>query len=78
MRSEPLPLNEILYRDLRCGDCLVFPDGTVELVLEASPHDVCVVKLNSRWEPEPVWTGHDSGSVNEVYTAIATLIRREP
>jgi len=71
-------MNEIQYRDLRCGDSLIFPDGTVELVLEASPWDVCVVVLNSRHEPQPTWTAHDDASPNEIYTRVATLIRHEP
>lgn len=70
-------MRDVLYRDLQCGDSLIFPDGTVELVLEATPFSVCTVTLNSRLQPRPVWSGHDDPSPNEVYTRVATLIRRE-
>ena len=68
-------MREILYRDLCCGDSLVYPDGTVELVLEASPFSVCTVTLNSRHQLKPTWSGHDDPSPNEVYTRSARLIR---
>lgn len=71
-------MNPILYRDLRPGDCLVFWNGLVELVLEATPFSVCTVTLNSRHELKPTWSGHDSHSEDEVYTSYAKLIRHEP
>ena len=68
-------MSEILHRDLKCGDCVVFKTGAVVLVLERTPFETHLVWLNSRQTPKPYWICGISD--DEVYTRSATVVRYE-